>query len=105
MRTALDPRIDDDLDRRRVVVFQPFERVLKTAKPVRLKRKRKRVVRLGAARFSIAATRTKRVKIHLSTPKVRLVQKLKRLSAIAIVANRTDGARVTKHAIILKAAR
>ena len=79
--------------------------VLKTAKPVRLKRKRKRVVRLGAARFSIAATRTKRVKIHLSTPKVRLVQKLKRLSAIAIVANRTDGARVTKHAIILKAAR
>jgi hypothetical protein len=77
--------------------------ILKTAKPVRLKRKRKRIVRLGATRFSIPARRTKRVKVHLSSSRARLVQKLKRLSAIAIV-ERTDGA-LGKHRIVLKAAR
>jgi hypothetical protein len=79
--------------------------VLETAKPIRLGRKRKLIVRLGATKFVLPAGRKKKIKVHLSKPTVRLVRRLRRLSATAIVKDR-DGvgkARVSRRTIILRA--
>ncbi len=79
--------------------------MLETAKPIRLGRKRKLIVRLGATKFVLPAGRKKKIKVHLSKPTVRLVRRLRRLSATAIVKDR-DGvgkARVSRRTIILRA--
>jgi hypothetical protein len=80
--------------------------ILATSKPIRYSAvRRRRIVRLGSAKFSIPATRTRRVRIRISKPKVRLVRKLRRVPADVIVRDldRSGRARVSTRTIVLKA--
>jgi hypothetical protein len=67
--------------------------------------RKKRIVRLGRAKFQIKATRTRRVRIHISRRKMRLLRKLRKVNTDIIVRDR-DGAgraRVSSRTIVLKA--
>jgi RTX calcium-binding nonapeptide repeat (4 copies) len=78
--------------------------LLDTSKKVRAGRK-KRKVRLGRAKFQIKATRTRRVRIHISRSKMRLLRKLRKVNTDIIVRD-LDGAgraRVSSRTIVLKA--
>ncbi len=78
--------------------------LLDTSKKVRAGR-RKRIVRLGRAKFQIKATRTRRVRIHIPRSKMRLLRKLRKVNTDIIVRDR-DGAgraRVSSRTIVLKA--
>jgi hypothetical protein len=82
--------------------------ILATSKPVRYSAlRRRRIVRLGSAKFSIPATRTRRVRVKISKRKVRLVRKLRRLSTDVIVRDfdRAGRARVSTRTIVLRAPR
>jgi hypothetical protein len=80
--------------------------LLDTSKKVRSGR-RKRIVRLGHAKFQIRATRTRRVRIHISRRKMRLLRKLRKVNTDIIVRD-LDGAgraRVSSRTIVLRAPR
>ena len=79
--------------------------VLQTSKPVRLARKR--IVRLGAAKFKIAPARTVKVRVRLSRRNMRLVRRLRRVKTDVIVKDldRVGRARVSTRTILLKAPR
>jgi hypothetical protein len=79
--------------------------VLQTSKPVRLARKR--IVRLGAAKFKIAPARTVKVRVRLSRRNMRLVRRLRRVNTDVIVKDldRVGRARVSTRTILLKAPR
>jgi hypothetical protein len=64
---------------------------LATARPVSLSRKR--IVKLGAARFSIAAKRRAKVRVRLSASRVRLVKRVKRLRVKVTVTDRDNAGR------------
>lgn len=80
--------------------------ILATSKPIRYSAvQRRRIVRLGSAKFSIPATRTRRVRIRISKAKIKLVRKLRRVPADVIVRDldRAGRARVSTRTILLKA--
>ena len=80
--------------------------ILATSKPIRYSAvQRRRIVRLGSAKFSIPATRTRKVRIRISKAKVKLVRKLRRVPADVIVRDldRAGRARVSTRTIVLKA--
>ncbi len=82
--------------------------ILATSKPIRYSAlRRRRIVRLGSAKFSIPATRTRKVRIRISKSKVKLVRKLRRVPADVIVRDldRSGRARVSTRTIVLKAPR
>jgi hypothetical protein len=64
-------------------------------------------VRLGHAKFQIRATRTRKIRIHISRRKMRILRKLRKVSTNIIVRD-LDGAgraRVSERLIMLKAPR
>lgn len=63
---------------------------LRTAKAVAAaKKKKKRVLKLGSARFSIAAGHTKRVRIKLSTKATKFVRKHRTVKAVAVIGGKS----------------
>ncbi len=82
--------------------------ILTSAEPIRYSRlRRRKIVRLGSAKFTILAGRTRKVRIHLSRSKVKIVRKLRRLPADVTVRDldRAGRARVSTRTIVLKALR
>jgi hypothetical protein len=81
--------------------------ILSTSKPVRYSGKRKKVVRLGSRKFEIDAGRTRKVRVRLSRRKMRLLHRLRRVSADVSVRDRDRAgrARVGTRTIVLKAPR
>jgi hypothetical protein len=77
---------------------------LETARPVDASA-RKRVVKLGSARFSIRASRTTRVRVKLSKRGLAVVRKLRQLRVNATVTDRDSAGRKrsSTRAIVLKA--
>lgn len=62
---------------------------LRTAKPVAAAKSKKRVLKLGSAKFSIAAGHTKRVKVKLSKTAVKFIRKHRTVKAVATVGGKT----------------
>jgi hypothetical protein len=81
--------------------------VLSTSKPIRYSKKRKKVVRLGSHKFQIGVGRTKKIRVRISRRKMRLLRRLRRVSADVTVhdRDRAGRARVGTRTILLKASR
>jgi hypothetical protein len=81
--------------------------ILATSKPVRFSRKRRRIVRLAEAKFVIPAGRTKKVKVHLTRRKVRLIRQLRHVKTDLIVRDldHAGRARLSTRTVVLRAPR
>jgi hypothetical protein len=67
--------------------------VLSTSKPIRYSKKRKKVVRLGSHKFQIGVGRTKKIRVRISRRKMRLLRRLRRVSADVTVHDRDRAGR------------
>jgi hypothetical protein len=76
---------------------------ISTAEPV--KRRSRKLERLGSARFSIAANKAKNVKVRFSKKKARLAKKLKRFKAKVVITeiDKRGNPRVSSRVFILRA--
>jgi hypothetical protein len=81
--------------------------ILATSKPVRYSTKRKKIVRLASRKFQIRAGQTKKVRVRISRRKMRLLHRLRRISADVTVRDRDRAgrARVGTRTILLLASR
>ena len=74
-----------------------------TAEPVN--RRRKKLERLGSTRFSIAANKSRRIKVHFPKRKTKLARKLKRFKAKVVITevDQRGNARISSRVFILRA--
>ena len=74
-----------------------------TAEPV--KRKSRKLERLGSAKFSIAANKKKNVKVRFSKSKRKLAKRLKRFKAKVVITevDQRGNARISSRVFILRA--
>ena len=74
-----------------------------TAAPVN--RKRKKLERLGSTRFSIAANKSRRIKVRFPKRKAKLARKLKRFKAKVVITevDQRGNARISSRVFVLRA--